>query len=99
MCCSGGIWPGGKNCSCVWLFWCSVLCSAGQRATVQRESDLGGWVEGHCSVVRKLQELDRGVFRCAGICVEGEEQWGENTALRGASADGESPGCEFAQPH
>ncbi len=37
MCCSGGIWPGGKNCSCVWLFWCSVIC----RATVQRESDLG----------------------------------------------------------
>ncbi len=29
MCCSGGIWPGGKNCSCVWLFWCIVLCSAG----------------------------------------------------------------------
>ncbi len=40
------------------------------------------------SVVHKLQELDRGVFRC----VEGEEQWGENTALRGASADGESTG-------
>ncbi len=30
----------GKNCSCVWMFWCSVLCSAGQRATVQRESEL-----------------------------------------------------------
>ncbi len=43
-------------------------------------------------VVRKLQELDRGVFRCAVIGVEGEEQWGENTALRGASADGESTG-------
>ncbi len=49
-----------------------------------------------CSVIRKLQELDRGVFRCAVICVEGEEQWGENTSLRGTSADGESPGCEFA---
>ncbi len=36
---SGGIWPGGKNCSCVWLFW--VLCSAGERATAQRESELG----------------------------------------------------------
>ncbi len=36
-----------------------------------------------CSVIRKLQELDRGVFRCAVICVEGEEQWGENTSLRG----------------
>ncbi len=31
--------------------------------------------------------------------VEGEEQWGENSTLRGASADGESSGCEFAQPH
>ncbi len=29
-----------------------------------------------CSVICKLQELDRGVFRCAVICVEGEEQWG-----------------------
>ncbi len=29
-----------KNCSRVW-FWCSVICSAGQRATVQRESELG----------------------------------------------------------
>ncbi len=38
---SGGIWPGGKNCSRVWLFWCSVICSASQRATVQRESELG----------------------------------------------------------
>ncbi len=27
-----------------------------------------------CSVVRKLQELDRGVFRCAVIRVEGEDQ-------------------------
>ncbi len=52
-----------------------------------------------CSVVRKLQELERGVIRCAVICVQGEEQWGENTSLRGASADGDSPGCEFAQPH
>ncbi len=43
-------------------------------------------------VVRKLQELGRGVFRCAVIGVEGEEQWGEHTALRGASADGESTG-------
>ncbi len=32
---------GGKNCSCVWLFWCSVLCSAGPRATDQRESEPG----------------------------------------------------------
>ncbi len=30
MCCSGGIWPGG-NCSCVWLFWCSVVPARGQQ--------------------------------------------------------------------
>ncbi len=47
------------------------------------------------SVVRKLQELDRGVLWSAVIGVEREEQWGENAALRGASADGESSGCEF----
>ncbi len=40
-----------------------------------------------CGVVCKLQELDRGVFRCAVVGVEGEEQWGENAALRGSSAD------------
>ncbi len=52
-----------------------------------------------CGVVCKLQELDRGVFRCAVVGIEGEEQWGENTALRCASVDGESPGCEFSPPH
>ncbi len=26
-----GIWPGGKNCSCVWLFWCSVALAKGQQ--------------------------------------------------------------------
>ncbi len=41
MCCSGGIRPGGIKTVLVWLFWCSVICSAGQRATVQRESELG----------------------------------------------------------
>ncbi len=40
-----------------------------------------------CGVICKLQELDRGVFRCAVIRVEGEGQWGENTALRSSSAD------------
>uniref|UniRef100_A0A671S602 Uncharacterized protein n=1 Tax=Sinocyclocheilus anshuiensis TaxID=1608454 RepID=A0A671S602_9TELE len=48
-----------------------------------------------CSVVRKLQEFDRGVFSGAVVGVEGEEQWRENTSLRGASIDGDSPGCEF----
>ncbi len=40
-----------------------------------------------CGVICKLQELDRGVFRGAVIRVEGEEQWGENAALRSSSAD------------
>ncbi len=43
------------------------------------------------SVIRKLQELNRGVFRCAVICVEGEEQWEENSTL--------SPVCKFDKPH
>ncbi len=38
------------------------------------------------SVICKLQELDRGVLWSAVIRVEGEEQWGENATLRGASA-------------
>ncbi len=32
------------------------------------------------------------VFRCAVIRVEGEEQWGENAALRGSSAGGVGAG-------
>ncbi len=40
-----------------------------------------------CGVVCKLQELDGGVFRCAVVRVQGEEQWGENAALRSSSAD------------
>ncbi len=40
-----------------------------------------------CDVVGKLQELDRGVSRCAVVGVQGEEQWGEDTALRSSSAD------------
>ncbi len=38
-------------------------------------------------VICKLQELDRGVFRLVVVRVQGEEQWGENTALRSSSAD------------
>ncbi len=49
--------------------------------------------------VSKLQELDSGDFRCAVVGVEGEEQWGENTALRSSSADRTSAGCVFSQPH
>ncbi len=35
----------------------------------------------------QIQELDRGVFRCAVVRVEREEQWGENAALRSSNAD------------
>ncbi len=41
-----------------------------------------------CNVVCVIQELDRGVFRGAIIGVQGEEQWGENTSLRGTSVGG-----------
>ncbi len=68
------------------------LLSVGRLVTVLNEAD-------QCGVVCKLQELDRGVFRCAVIRVEGEEQWGENAALRGSSADGAGAGCVFSQPH
>ncbi len=62
-----GIKPGGKKCSCVWLFWCSVICSAGQRATVQRESELGVRVQSdflspfpHSGCVKFLEAGQRG---------------------------------------
>ncbi len=45
-----------------------------------------------CGIIYKLQELDRGVFRCAVVHVESEEQWGENTTLRSSSADRTSAG-------
>ncbi len=54
---------------------------------------------GDCSVTCKHQDLDRGDLWSAASHVQREEQWGENTSLRGASADHESPRCEFPQPH
>ncbi len=51
-----------------------------------------------CGVVCKLQELDGGVFRCAVVRVQREEQWGENTPLRSSGADGTGAGCVFSQP-
>ncbi len=68
------------------------LLSVSRLVTILNEADESG-------VVCKLQELDRGVFRCAVVGVQREEQWGENTALRSSSADCTSAGCEFAQPH
>ncbi len=47
----------------------------------------------------KLQELHRRVFGCAVILVHGEEQCGEDTALRSSSADRPGAGCVFSQPH
>ncbi len=61
------------------------LLSVSRLVTVLDEAD-------QCGVICKLQELDRGVFSCAVIGVEGEEQWGENTALRSSSADGTGAG-------
>ncbi len=61
------------------------LLSVSRLITILNEAD-------KCGVVCKLQELDRGVFRCAVVGVEGEEQWGENAALRGSSADGAGVG-------
>ncbi len=68
------------------------LLSVSRLVTALNEAD-------QCGVVCKLQELDRGVFRCAVVGVQGEEQWGENTALRSSSADRMSAGCVFFQPH
>ncbi len=56
------------------------LLSVIRLVTVLNEAD-------PCGVICKLQELDGGVFRCAVVGVQGEEQWGENTALRSTSAD------------
>ncbi len=67
------------------------LLSVSRHVTVLNEAD-------QCGVICKLQELDRGVFRCAVVRVEREEQWGENTALRSSSAERASAGWEFPQP-
>ncbi len=56
------------------------LLSVSRLVTILDEAD-------QCGVVYKLQELDRGVFKCAVVRVEGEEQWRENTAPRSSSAD------------
>ncbi len=68
------------------------LLSVSRLVTVLDEAD-------QCGVVCKLQELDGGVFRCAVVHVEREEQWRENTALRSSSADRMDAGCVFSQPH
>ncbi len=68
------------------------LLSVSRLVTVLNEAD-------QCGVICKLQKLDGGVFRCAVIRVQGEEQWGENTALRSSSADRAGAGWEFSQPH
>ncbi len=56
------------------------LKSLGRLVIVLNEAD-------DCGVICKLQKLDRGVFRCAAVRVEGEEQWGEDATLGGTSAD------------
>ncbi len=69
----------------------NLLCVS-RFVTILNEAD-------DCGVICKLQELDRGVFRCAVPGVEGEEQWGENTALRSSSTDRTGVGGDFSQPH
>ncbi len=69
-----------------------TLLSVSRLVTVLNEAD-------QCGVVCKLQELDRGVFRCIVIRVQGEEQWEENTALRSSSAVRAGAGCEFSLPY
>ncbi len=66
------------------------LLSVSRLVTVLNEAN-------QCGVICKLQELNGGVFRCAVIRVQGEEQWGENTALRSSSADRTGAGWEFSQ--
>ncbi len=68
------------------------LLSVSRLVTVLDEAD-------DCGVVCKVQELDGGVFRCAVIRVQGQEQWGENTALRSSSANRTGAGYVFPQPH
>ncbi len=68
------------------------LLAVSRLITVLNEAD-------RCCVICMLQELDRGVFRCAVICVQGEEQWGENTALRSSSAKRMGAGWKLSQPY
>ncbi len=57
------------------------LLSLSRLITILNEDD-------ECGVVCKLQELDRGVLRCAVVPVEREEQWAENAALRSSKVQG-----------
>ncbi len=68
------------------------ILSVSRLVTVLNEAD-------QCGVICELQELDRGVFGWAVVGVQGEEQWGENTALRSSSADCTGARCVFSQPH
>ena len=56
------------------------LPPVGGLVIIRDESDEGG-------VVRKLQKLDRLVTGGATVGVQGEEQRGKNTALRGLKAE------------
>ncbi len=69
-----------------------ILLSVSRLVTILDEAD-------QCGGVCKLLELDRGVFTCAVVRVEREEQWGENTAQRSSNADHKGSGWDFSQPH
>ncbi len=66
------------------------LLSVSRLIAVLNETD-------NCSVVCELLEIDRGVSRGAVIGVQGEEQWRENTVLRGTSVGGAAVWHEFPQ--
>ncbi len=72
------------------------LLSVSRLVTVLDEADL-------CGVICELQDLDREVFGCTFVRVQGEELWGDNTALRRSSlrrcADHTGTVCVFLQPH
>ncbi len=73
-------WDGlleGRNCSCVWTFWCSDLCSLDQTVTVQRGSVLDvrgpegflGTVEYNSWRVGRVVPMIRSVVRTTLHCL------------------------------
>ncbi len=46
-----------------------------------------------------IRILTEGTFEVQPVMYSEKSKWEENTSLRGASADHESPRCEFPQPH
>ncbi len=64
--------------------------------SIIRKSQVGEFDQGWSKTLQESVSREPDL-RITGV--EGEEQWGENATLRGASVDDESFVCEFAQPH